>query len=58
MSCEHRYSVEVIDGKGAIKCRRCGDIRADGLNTFSDHEAIKDRLEWQKRQRETGLILP
>ena len=58
MTCEHRYIVQNIDGKGEIICKRCGDVRQDGLPVTADHEAIEDRIKWERKKRESPLWLP
>lgn len=58
MACQHRYRVEHVDGKGAITCRLCGDVRIDGLPLDADQEAIQDRIAWEARLKRAGLWIP
>lgn len=60
MACEHRFTVEQVDGKGAIKCRRCGDVRIDGIpvgQTEDQLNEILERIKWE-RAKARGLQLP
>lgn len=50
MACEHRYRVINVDGKGSIECRRCGDVRQDQIPLEADMEAIRDRMQWERKR--------
>lgn len=59
MSCEHRYRAEYQDGKGAIVCQRCGDIRIDGIPLEAPPiEAIEERIRWERKKRESPIWTP
>ena len=60
MPCEHRYAVDQVEGKGVIKCKRCGDINRDGLHvgqTEDQLNEILERIKWE-RAKARGLQLP
>lgn len=58
MACDHRYIVRNIDGKGEIICRRCGDVRADGLPLDPRQQEAEERIAWERKRRDSPVWLP
>ena len=58
MICDHRYRVTEVDGKGQINCSRCGDIKHSGIPLDADQQAIQERINWERKKRNSPLWLP
>jgi phage/plasmid primase-like uncharacterized protein len=58
VSCEHRYRVEAVDGKGTIKCQRCGDIKEDGLNLDPKQKEAEEYARWQAKRQASPIWTP